>query len=1087
MIRIITGDVHSDISRYAVSEMTEHATHHPDEKYIIIVPEQFTLNTQQRVVSLHPNHACMNIDVVSFDRLAHVVLAKLGKDISEVLDDIGKSLILKNVMNDIADDLHVYRSKIHFPGFIEEMKSLITEFMQYRVDDNMLYLMQTGAEGSFLEAKLQDIRLIYRRFNEEIADKYTTSEEVLDVFEKQVRYSDFLKSSHIYLDGFTGFTPIQFRIIRQMLSEAQDVTCTVVVPWDEIRPDVPEYDLFALACRTFYKLKDIAEEEQSGFEHLCADKDKVENTGNNETRICIKCLNDPEGEIRFAAGQILDLVRAGKCRFRDIALLTADMEGFYSYFSSVFEEAQIPAFIDHKERFSGNLLVRLILSALEVSVKGMVYETVFDYLKTGFTEITDDECALLENYVLEFNIRGRSRWESPFSANRELEKGRYAWDLERINEIRQKASAAITSFYGKTSSRPHAVTLFIKHLKTLLSQLGAEEKIASFASEFAQRGDLSLSKQYEQIYEQVIDLLDKIDMLMGQTSMTVKEFSGIVESGINEIKLGIIPPSLDAVTAGDLTRTRIGDIKYLFILGMNEGKIPSASGGSILFTQKERSSIRKDYEIAPTIQENLYIQRYYLYLAFNRPEKLLYLTYSASSVSGEQMSPSSVLEDLDELIPGRKKTIDPPSKGAVWKGQTYHLAAAQMRRQAEKGTFKGSDLLGFFAESEPELVRKLALSSVYSNEQTPLDKRVALDLYGEVLKGSVSRYETFYDCPYRHFLSYGMHLEKRPEYKVEAADLGTIYHEALENYSKELEKEGLTFRNVSDEDSHRIISSCVRQAVLNTAGDVLSSSARNEYLISRISQISEKTTDILRDHVRSGLFEPEEFEFTFDEPISDDVRFRGKIDRVDIYDGGDLFIKIIDYKSGSKKFSIKDIYAGVQLQLAAYMSSAVKAAREKYNGRNVRPGGLYYYLINDRYVRDQKELENKNRMSGVTLCEDQVIHAVDTTLGEEGRTKSNIVPVSLTQSGLAASSVIANAKEMDSLISFAGNKIREAGDRIKAGEIDLAPYKGDTSHNGCSFCDYKDICRFDAGSFGTDWRETDTDKAQMEDEVYGRS
>ncbi len=1085
MLRIFTGDVRTDISHMAVQEMTERATSCKNEKFIIIVPEQFTLQTQKRVAFLHPSHACMNIDVVSFERLSHVVLAKLGMDITEVLDDVGMTLILRTILNDISDDLTVYRSKTHQSGFIEELKSLITEFRQYRVDDNMLFLMQESAEGTFLARKLADIRLIFRRFNEAIIEKYSTADDVLDVFEKNLTKSDFMTGSHVYLDGFTGFTPIQYRIIRKMLHIAADVSCTVVVPGQELKPDPKEFDLFALPDQTFCRLQSIAEEEGSSFEHICTDQDHS-SASEQEAHLCIQCLENPEGEVRFAAGQILKLVREGKARFRDIAVLTSDMEGFYPYFKNVFSEAGIVTFIDHKEEFSGNLLIRLVQSALEVSVKGMMYEPVFDYLKTGFTGITPDECSLLENYALEFNIRGRAKWESTFTANREVRSGEYYWDLDQINDIRARAITELCKFYGRTSSGEHKTSLYCTYLKKLFEALHAKEKISHMAEVFAARGDLPLSKQYEQIYDQIILLIEKISRLMEDTPVSAREFRELLESGAGEIKVGIIPPSLDAMTCGDLTRTRIGGVRYLFFLGLNEGKIPSASGGSVLFTQKERTFLRKDYEIAPSVQENIYIQRYYLYLAFNRPEECLYLTYSAASASGEQTGPSSVLEDLDELIPGRKLDIQKADKGSIWKSEAERLMADRLRELAHSGRFVSDQVMDFFAENDPALLRKMVSGALFSNVQTPLDERVALDLYGDVLKGSVSRYESFYSCPYRHFLNYGMHLEKRREYKVEAADLGTIYHDALDRYARQLNEEGLSFRNVNDEDSHRIIASCVKDAVDAIGSDVLSSSARNEYLTGRIMQISERTTDILRDHVRCGLFEPDSSEFVFDEAISEDVRFRGKIDRIDIYDGGDIFVKIIDYKSGNKKFSIKDIYTGVQLQLAAYMNSAVNAVKERHPDRNVRPGGIYYYLISDKYVREQDDNDTRNRMSGVTLYDDRVIHAVDTTLGQDGKTKSSIVQVALAKNGLDSRSLIANAHEFDSLISFAEMRIVEAGDQIRAGRIDIAPIKGDQKSNGCSFCDYKDICRFDAGSFGTDWREVDMEKSEMEDVIYGR-
>jgi len=1084
MLRIITGGSAGRVTEELTGEMAARATASPNEKFIIIVPEQFTLHTQKTVVALHPGHACMNIDVVSFDRIAHVVLAKLGRDVSAILDDVGKSLILRNVLASCEDDLIVYRRKVRMKGFIDEVRSLITEFMQYRIDDNELFLMQEDAaeRGGLLAAKLQDIRLIYRLFLEKIEDKYSTPEEVLDIFERCMPESDFISGCHIYLDGFTGFTPIQFRIIRQMLQSAADVTCGIAVPAASLRADAPEYDLFALACRTYYSLEETAREKGSAFEHIICAEDEP---GPRPVHV-VSCRNMQQ-ETEYAASEILRLVREENVRFRDIAVLTTDMEGYYNCLRNVFSDAGIPCFIDYKEEFTENPLARFIMAALEISRKGMLYEPVFALLKTGIAGLDADECARLENYCLEFNIRGRSRWDSAFTANRTRQDGTEAWDLEQINELRKKAAGPISRFYGSTSSKSRPGSIYTKALRRLLEELEVPERILQMAEAFKAEGSMALALQYEQVTEKVTELIDKIELLIGGEMLDSREFASVMEGGLSGMKIGIIPPTLDTLVVGDITRTRLGSISHLFILGVNDGRIPSAGRSSVLFTQKERADIRKGHEIAPTIQENIYIQRYYLYLAFGRPTGSLTLTYAATSPEGEQMGPSCILEDMDELLPGvvieRQEAPDP---APAWNRAARRLLAGSMEKIAAGGSAGEDPVLAYFAIEEPEAIRSIALGACYSNLKTPLDGQVALDLYGEVLKGSVSRYETYYECPYRHFLNYGLRLEKRREYKVEATDLGTVYHDALEKYSRRIQEEGFTFRTVPDEDSDRVIKECVNDAVADMQSDVLTSSARNEYFMNRICEISGRTVNVLRDHVRSGLFEPEQFEYSFSESLDENVMFRGKIDRIDIYDSGDLFVKIIDYKSGNKKFSIRDIYSGVQLQLVAYMNSAVRAAKEDHKDRNVRPGGVYYYLINDRYTRNEDDQAVRNRMSGVTLAEEEVIHAVDLNLGKDGNMKSSIIPVSYSKSGLTSYSEVANADEFSRLIEFTNRRITEAGEKIRQGDITLAPYKDGSTHTGCSYCDYRDICRFEAGQFGTDWREAELDKNEMEREVYGR-
>ena len=1084
MLRLITGSVRSGLTRQTVSDMVREATLNRNRKFIYIVPEQFTLKTQQTVVELHPDHACMNIDVVSFDRLAHVVLAKLGRDAADILDDSGKALVLRNVLDKIRDDLIVYGSKVRSAGFVEETKSLITEFRQYGIDDNDLYMMQssTAVDNDLLYSKLQDIRLIYRTFNEAIEDRYITAEDVLDVFARHLPESDFITGSSIYLDGFTGFTPIQYRIISIMLRSA-DVTCSISATPDDIKENCPEYDLFALPSETYFRLADLAKEAGTGLE-VCEVREETD----GGIRVLSTACADMRDEASFVVSEILRLVRNEGCRFRDIAVLTSDMEAYHDTLGRTFRSAGISAFIDYKTEFRDNLLVRFIMSALAVSAEGLNHEQVFAFLKTGLTGLDRDELALLENYCLEFNIKGRARWENDFSANRELRSGAMAWDLEQMNDIKKRAIDPLLLFYGRTSRGEKSAAVYCLSMKKLLEGYGAARRIDELAGRFEGSGELTLALQYGQIYGKVTELLDKISGLLGSERMTAPEFAGMMENGINEIKIGTIPPSLDALVVGDLTRTRLGDISHLFVMGMNDGLIPSAGSGSSLFTQREREQLRMDFEIAPTLLENLYVQRYYLALAFNKPRESLYLTYATSTSSGEQLNPSCVFEDLEELIPCMKERIHSVHRQGddiVWRESALKKASAELRIMSAGGEADNMSVLEYLANAEPETVRLLLRGATFTNRQSALDGQIALDLYGEVLQGSVSRYETYFMCPYRHFLNYGLRLEKRREYEVEATDLGTIYHEALERYSNMIRQEGFTFRTISDDDSHRIIEECVTQAIEGIGNDVLSSTSRNEHFKKRIARISSRTTDVLREHVKAGLFEPEAFEYSFKEKLSDDIVFRGMIDRIDIYDAGDIFVKIIDYKSGRKKYSLKDIYSGLQLQLVAYADSAIKEIRKKNPGRNVVPGGIYYYLVNDSYVKPE-EAEKKYRMSGLTLGEGEVISAMDSGLGREGRTSSSIIPVSLTKSGaLDSRSTTAGRDEFDNLIGFVSGKITQAGEGIRNGDISLSPYWENDKHNGCSFCDYKDICKFESGRFGTEWRECEKDDDRIREAVYG--
>ncbi|MDO4207456.1 MAG: exodeoxyribonuclease V subunit gamma, partial [Lachnospiraceae bacterium] len=1012
-----------------------------------------------------------------------VVFSELGIDDSHVLDDIGKMLILRKVLKELQDDLTVYKNKIHLTGFAEEIKSVITELKQYGMDDDQLFLMQESAQEKgnlLLFHKLGDIRLVLRKFNETIKGQYQAAEEVLDLFAKVAQQSGKIKDSHIYLDGFTGFTPIQYRLLTSMLKAAKDVNISLTLPEDKIDAHIKEIDLFYLSNQTYFRLKECARAAQT---EILPDIVVVDENITAPQIFSYQAANANE-EVLFTAKEILRLVREEGYRFRDIAVITGDVEGYYIPVREVFDEADISVFIDYKSSVTEDVLARFFMGALRLVEERFAYDAVFGFLKTQLTDLKPDEVGLLENYCLEFGIRGNRAFSNPFTKNNDDH------DLEQINQIRQMFYDGIRDFYFRASAADLKARDFQTLLLSLCERYHLQEQMAEIARGLNEEGLLAEAKEYEQIYKLLIELLEQITLLLGEAPVTVSEYREVLENALQEVKIGIIPPSLDAVTFGDLTRTRLDKIRALFFIGVNDGKIPKASSNTGLFTQRERALLRENFEIAPTVEEDLYTQQFYLYLMLHKPQDLLYLTYASYSSSGDQLRPSYVLEDLPDLF-GAPVEIQPASLPSVnWKQDALRDLAGKMRSFAEKEETIDPDtqnLLSYFAKADPAAVRTIVDGAFFTNKQTALDAQVAKDLYGDVLRGSVSRYESFNECAFKHFLNYGLRIQKRPEYQVEAADMGTLYHAALEKYGQKLQEEQTSFREISDEDSIRITNACVDEALEDMKNDVLFSSKRYEFLTERIRQVTQKTTDVLRAQVKAGLFEPDAFEYSFGEDIGNDVRFTGKIDRIDLYDAEDIFVRIIDYKSGAKKFNVQDIYSGLQLQLVAYLSAAMEKVKEDNPDKTVRPGGVYYYLINDRFTDDTENGEDKFRMSGLTSCEEGMIEAADQTLSPDNK-KSHIVNVTLTNSGYSKNSQIANDAEFEHLLGFVRDKITDVSQKIKDGCVDIEPFYRSNADNGCRYCDFKDICRFEAGRYGTDWKEkNEMTTADCERELYGRA
>jgi len=1093
MLKIYLGDAKNGASEQLYSELMNASIKEPASKFIAIVPEQSTLQTQRRLTFMHPDHVIMNIDITSFNRLAHKVIMEQGGDERTILNETGKVLILRKVLEECRDDLIVYRGKVHMPGFAAQMKSTLTELAQYDIDDNKMFIMQEGAlerGNRLLYSKLQDIRLINRRFSDAVFEKYTIPEEILGTFARLAQKSELIKDAHIYLEGFTGFTPIQYRLIRELLNSAGEVSISLTLPSDHIRHQSQPEDMFYLSNNTYFKLVQAAKESGQKVETI-----NPVSAEPSSSRSQVQCsayiyrASDIKDEVMFAAGKILENVRRRGKRFRDHAIICSDMESYFHIIRETFERAGIPCFIDYKSKLGDNAMARLVKSAMGLISEKLSQKSVFAYLKCGMTDITDDDLSRLENYCLEFGISGPKAWSVDFIKNRKTTRSVF-WDLEQINQTRKTVWESIKDFYFACRGNAKYAREYSDGLLDLMVKNDMETRMKNLAERFTKAGRLSMSKQYEQAYETITRMIEQAGELLGGEKTSPEEYSEMISGAMNEIKVGIIPRSLDAVLIGDLTRTRVDNTDTLFMMGMNDGKMPSSGTSAGLLTERERKILQdENIELAPSALENIYMQHFYIYLMIGKAKEHIYLTYSLSDMQGEEQRPSYILEELDDFGISQTQTRCLDNNAELWKYKASQILADKIRKFAENPGPPESEmqeLLRYFALNDENTLRQIMAGTFFHSQTLPLDHQTAIDLYGGRLTGSVSRFEKFFECPFRHFANYGLKIQERPEYEVKAADIGTIYHDSLERYSKKLKEKGMSFRDVSDEDSHVHAKESVEESVNAQESDVYTSTGRNEHMLRRMSKVIEKTTDVLRLHVRQGKYEPAFFEMKFEDEAQDNAVFKGKIDRVDIYDAGDIFVKIIDYKSGNKKFDIKDIYTGQQLQLVTYLDAAIKKVQKDNPGRQVKPGGVYYYLVQDRFVRTEKEAEQKFRMSGLTSCEPEAIDAIDTEAGP-GK-PSSIVEISYTQTGLSSWSKVASGHELENLISFVNGRLADAGSRIMAGEAVISPAYESPAKNACTFCEYKDICKFEPGKWGCDYNELpeSADNSFIESKLYGR-
>lgn len=1131
-LRFCFGPSGAGKSHRIYEEIMQRAAEEPGRNFLIIVPDQFTMQTQKDLVMRSDRDGILNIDVLSFGRLSHRILEEVGTKEMPVLDDTGKSLVLQKVAADLKEQLPAMGSLLHKQGYIHEVKSAISEFMQYGIStQDMDKLITSAQKRGALAMKLKDLKTLYRGFQDYIRDHFITTEETLDVLRRSLSKSKILKGSVVVFDGFTGFTPIQNRLIQELMRVCAEtiVTVTIGVGEDPYKMD-GEQKLFHLSKKTVADLEKLAAEaevergedlfvkggpnrfakapalhylEQNLFRY------QYEPYAGEQQEIHMFEALSPREEVHQTALYIRHLIREQGMTYRDIAVVIGDLEGYASYVETEFGQLEIPCFLDRTRGIVLNPMIEYIKSALQLYIKDFSYDTVFHFLRSGMADISREEIDELENYVIRTGARGYRTYSRLFTRRTEELQGNAEGSeqaeektMERLNRIRQQFMDAVEILH--MGSREKAGD-YVSHLYDFLEQNQVQQKLLNYQQQFEKEGDLSRAREYAQIYRLVMDLLDQVYELLGEEEISRQEFADILEAGFGEITVGTIPQNVDRIVVGDMERTRLKQVKVLFFLGVNDGNIPkNASKGGIISDMDREFLIESGTEMAPSPRQQMYIQRLYLYLNMTKPSEQLYLSYAKVNSEGKGIRPSYLIDTVRKLFPAmsveypqnrsRLEQIEGRQEGARY--------LAEELREYVEGTLPEEERQDFYlmyrAYEADAAGRDLLTRAAFRRyRESGLSRIVARALYGQQLENSVSRLETYAACACRHFLQYGLSLQEREEFGFEASDMGTVYHAVLENFAGKLAESNLTWWDFTEDFAAKAVKESVEAYAATYGETVLYSSARNEYAITRMSRILTRTVLTLQKHLKQGSFQPDDYELSFrfaedldsihvDLSEDEKMHLQGRIDRIDVSEDAEhVYVKVIDYKSGNRKFDLAALYYGLQLQLVVYMNAAMEMESRKHPDKEIVPAALLYYHIDDPTIETPVELTDeqineqilaKLRMNGVVNSDPEVVERLDRYMQD----KSVVIPVEKKKDGsFSARSGVLSREEMQMISSYVDAKIRSIGREILDGKIAANPYeKG--NEEACTYCAYKKVCGFDGSIPGYEKRQLeDLDKQAL--------
>jgi len=1057
------------------------------ENIIYLVPEQYTLQSERNIIGNTPGKATA-VSALSFQRLAFRMFSRTGAPEETFLDDVGKVMLLRKITADLRGELSFYGKSADKPGFINGLSGTLSEFKKGRVSPDALQNAVNAAQTETLKRKLTDLSLIFARYAETIENCYFSLDEALDCLPNKILHTHELDGALVWIDGFHGFTVQELIILETIIKKAGSVTAAITVDDGAAKyPALHPFDFFYETKRAVNQITAIAEKMEIPIEPpviLTRDDNRTLDYFRNNffkavhkryiqpaPEICVQKAFDRESEVERCAGRIISLLREKGLRYRDIAVLTGDIASYEKKIKRIFNLYDIPFFIDLRVDIMTHPLVELIRAAVEAAAKRMSFEAVFRFLRTDMTGIDRNDVDALENYVLAYGVKGY-KW---------AKKWEYGEGAEQADAARVHVLNALEPFAGSIPARKASVRELSERVFKMLERLKVNETLERWIDAMIAEGDNETARRHSQIWGRVCAVFDKLVETLGDSPVSAAEFGKILDAGFAASDMGIIPPSVDQVVVGDLTRSRLPDLKALIVLGANEGMLPKPMPDSGFLNDEERLFLLEQGIEAGSDGKRKYSEdRFLAYAAMAKPTQTLYISYSQTG-GGKELKPAACMDAIQKMFPealceSAAADIGPAKPMLAQMGPLMrkHMGGEEIPPEMR-------DAYGLLKNNETykAALDKMESAIAYNARRRSLSERTSNRMYGRELITGASMLERFAECPFAYFMRYNLKARERRLYTVDQLDTGNLFHKVLELFARKLNEAGESWRGLTQGRISELTDLCMDE--LKPDIPAFFSTARFTYLLTRVRRICKRSIWALAEHIKHGLFEPygTEIAFNASSPITGievslmgekRLVLTGRIDRVDIFDSsGKRYVKIIDYKSGNKKFSLSDVYFGTQLQLLLYMDALIKNARELFGGSfemEALPGGVFYFNINDPIVNEprsgasiEESLLECFRMSGLVLEDKTVIDAMDS--GLEG--ESAVIPVSVLKnsSGFGARSSLMDSEGFSALRVSVEEKITLIGGDIMSGNINAFPYKKG-ANTACDYCIFDAVCGIEA-------------------------
>lgn len=1071
------------------------------KKALLIVPEQFSHVKEAELIK-KTGFISENQKATSFKRLSFSMLK--NKNASKIiLDRTKKSMMIAKACYATADELVMFKNMQRKQGFISVMGDMVSEFKRACVTSQEIKdFADKASENTMLKIKLSEIALIYEKYQEYIDKAFADDDDNLSLLARGIIEKNDMDGTEIFIDEFFRFTKAELLCIEAFLRAGASVT--VCLCTDKLSCE--RSGIFEPVCTTYSGLVKIAKNvkaeikppvflsekhrfsESSELMYLENEYPRYSNTIYKEEThdISMFAASDIYSEVTNLACSITKDVQGG-IRYKDIAIICGDSENYKNIIKTVFDIYEIPVFIDMTRDLMSHPVMIMIFAVLDMLSDGIDTKYVLSYIKSGYSSLTRHETDIFENFVLSGNIRKKDwldnerflkRAKTVFDDSIDLSETNSAFS-EKILKLKERVLAPVLKLKEtmkvsrKAKSRADALSEFFDDIEL-------KKKIKLQTDSLLYSGDKETADTYAKVYNTLMETVESFKICMGEEIVGIDRMTDMLTAGLSECSISIIPPINDGVFFGDLTRSIARNVKRLYIIGANEGAFPPNAPSENILNDAERVLLLKEgMAIAPDTKKILFDYGFMVYNILNISNGKLRVSYPISNFNGEGMRPSALIAKLKKIFVNIKfdtdidgKALNPEDYVLSKKSAFNYLIRKESVKEEEKKLF---ELL------EAEEIYKEKLKSAknareHKNIAEVLEKDVVKELYGSELKGSVSSFEKYTGCPFSYFISYGLSAKERKLFDIDTPDFGSLLHRVIDTFSKKISKDGRKFSEIKKDECEKLVSEILDDIVGKMFIKKLYSEKKMLLLVKRLKRYAFRATWAICEHIKKGEFEPCAFEAEFSEngdmaPVvidllsGDKITLIGKIDRIDkLCKNGELYVKVIDYKTGNKDFSLSDIYNKLSLQLCVYIM-AVSENGQELLGKDAKTAGMFYFKLSDTPIETAKKEEVSDdalikpfKMSGMVLEDKDIINSMERGLSGY----STVIPVRMSAKGeiVKAQSKTATAEQFKKLKAYVKKTAGEIGKEILSGKVDISPC-ANGKFMPCEYCKFHSICAFD--------------------------